>query len=386
MEMKLYQKYFMIILFGIIILFPSLAFITGKDAELAGVSAANEKPALSLVGVMDGSYFAGMDTYVSDNLPGRNMMIKVRNQVMFSCFGKSPNSNILVGKNKNLFESNYLDEYMQISRQGSDEYLMEMKDKLLVLEERLNEKGIELMLFLTPSKARYYAEDIPEAYRKAGTRTEVCNHDRWVNILEESGLSYFDTIPYMDEYMEEGQDVFYKTGTHWTNTVAAKVTREFAEYFEKDTGYNLPEFEVYAEPTEYPEFPDADIFDTLNLFMKPYDSYETSECIVTEEETDAPNVFLRGGSFMGQSLKRLVDIGAFGKDVHFENNYIHKNRYSETEFLSGFKMYDEVDLEELFKDTDVLILEMNEAAISDMTWGFIDYMLEHPEIIDHSRG
>lgn len=36
------------------------------------------------------------------------------------------------------------------------------------------------------------------------------------------------------------------------------------------------------------------------------------------------------------------------------------------------------------KDTNVVILEINEAAISNMTWGFIDYLLEHPEIIENS--
>ena len=87
---------------------------------------------------------------------------------------------------------------------------------------------------------------------------------------------------------------------------------------------------------------------------------------------------------MGQSLKRLVDVGAFGKNVHFENNYIYYENYSKIEWLSKFDAYDEIDLEQFMKDTNVVILEINEAAISNMTWGFIDYLLEHPEIIENS--
>lgn len=380
--MKAVRKYLVLVIFSLVLLSPAIWFVSGKDVILSGVSEEAQVPDISTEGLVKGIIFDEVDTYIKNNLPGRNFMIKVRNQVMFTCVGESPNANILVGKNRNLFESNYLEEYMQISRVASDEYLAEMAEKIERLENELNENNVKLLLFLTPSKATYYSEDIPAAYRYSGIKAEDSNHDRWVRFLDEKQISYYDSLPYLDECKKNGDTLFYKTGTHWATPVAAKVAKEFSEYFEKETGYNLPEFNVVTQKSDMPVYPDADIFNTLNLFIKPYDNYEKAECVVTDPMTDAPNVFFRGGSFMGQSLKRLVDIGSFGKDVHFENNYIHYERYSKSETCSGFNAYDEIDLKSFFKGTDVLILEINEAAIYDMTWGFIDYLLDHPEIID----
>ena len=34
-----------------------------------------------------------------------------------------------------------------------------------------------------------------------------------------------------------------------------------------------------------------------------------------------------------------------------------------------------------FQDIDILILEVNEPSIPSMSFGFIDYVLEHPEVL-----
>lgn len=84
------------------------------------------------------------------------------------------------------------------------------------------------------------------------------------------------------------------------------------------TGYEYSgQFKVESTALTEPLYPDADIFDTLNLFTKAYDKYESADCIVTDSNTDAPNVFFRGGSFMGQSLKRLVDVGGLWQECPF---------------------------------------------------------------------
>ena len=54
----------------------------------------------------------------------------------------------LKGKDGELFESNYLNEYMQIPGAASDEYLEEMSEKILQLRSLLEKKNIKLLLFL----------------------------------------------------------------------------------------------------------------------------------------------------------------------------------------------------------------------------------------------
>jgi len=93
-------------------------------------------------------------------------------------------------------------------------------------------------------------------------------------------------------------------------------------------------------------------------------------------------VFIRGGSFLGQSISSLVRADVFGSDVHFENNYWFLDKYTAKGTLSGFTAYDELPLDFLVGKSDIVILEVNEAAIANMSFGFMDYILEHPEYTD----
>ena len=109
--------------------------------------------------------------------------------------------------------------------------------------------------------------------------------------------------------------------------------------------------------------------------------------ITVVEDGQHPNVFVRGGSFLGQSINGLIQAGMFGKDVHFENNYYFLNRYTETDTLESFTAYDDFrEMPELLAQSDIIILEVNEAAISRMSFGFLDYLLEHPEWLNYLEG
>ena len=103
---------------------------------------------------------------------------------------------------------------------------------------------------------------------------------------------------------------------------------------------------------------------------------------MTDASTDAPGMLCRGGSFMGQSLSAIVRHGYFGKDVYMENDQIFTGNFGERVI---FHDYNEVDMGAYFKDIDLLVLEVNEPSISGMSFGFIDYVLEHPQVLDQTE-
>ena len=80
---------------------------------------------------------------------------------------------------------------------------------------------------------------------------------------------------------------------------------------------------------------------------------------------------------MGQSLSLLISAGEFNKDIHFENNYYFVDRYSSQTTLSAFDAYGEIDVLTYLEQSDILVLEVNESKINNMSWGFIDYVLEN---------
>ena len=80
---------------------------------------------------------------------------------------------------------------------------------------------------------------------------------------------------------------------------------------------------------------------------------------------------------MGQSLSAIIRNNYFGKNVYMENDQIYTDVFGD---LQIFHDYSDVDMNSYFQDIDLLILEVNEPSIPSMSFGFIDYALEHPEV------
>ena len=128
---------------------------------------------------------------------------------------------------------------------------------------------------------------------------------------------------------------------------------------------------------------DTDLYDSLNLLVPAKDDWYTARLEVSEEGRDHPNVFFRGGSFLGQSTAELIRAGVFGEDVHLENNNLFRNRFTQITGYASYTAYDEMPLGEMLPSSDILVLEINESSIHVMGFGFIEYLLEHPELMGH---
>jgi hypothetical protein len=55
--------------------------------------------------------------------------------------------------------------------------------------------------------------------------------------------------------------------------------------------------------------------------------------------------------------------------------------------LSSFTAYDEAkELPQLVAQSDIFVLEVNEEKVTNMSFGFIDLLLEHPEWLVYPEG
>lgn len=366
------------IFFILMLLYPAAGKITDRiSGGLAGTSAETAFPEFSWKAVMDGGYQEELGSYLLEKIPGKAFLVKLRNQILYSVFRVSPNSNVVIGKEEQLFEPEYLDYSLDIYGQPGEEEISGLVQKLELLQEKLDAAGKELYIFITPSKARYYQEDAPDYYQfcsDGSAETELA-YDKFRKELGKTELKVFDSIAYINEIKDDfSYPLFYSTGIHWSRVLGSTVAEEFNRYLNRESRYQLGQVSFTYEETDTPEAPDADLYNTLNLFTKPSVQYY-KVFVATEEGKDKPDVFVRGGSFMGQSLSYLISGGIFGNDIHFENNYYFTDRYSRTETLSGFDAYDEFDVKTYLEDADILILEVNEEKIWTMSWGFIDYAL-----------
>lgn len=387
--MKKLRNYILILGFAAVLILPLLLRNVNNRFGLTGVSSQTEFPELSKQGIMDGSVQENINTYFSENLPGRDLMIKVRNQLIFSLYAKSPNENIVIGKNNNLFEKEYVLKYEKVYPPATEEYVRDLCDKLTTIQDKLHKNGKELYLFITPTKVRYYEEDVPDIYRIAvNFGNQTGNYEILTSALKDYDFKVYDSIPFINGYAKtkagENMPLYYKTGSHWTWVVGAEVASDFTRFLSENSKFSFPDTRVDYFPVEAPIHPDSDIFLTFNIFTKPYDSYYTANMAVEDsplalDPSDKPNLFCRGGSFMGQTLTFLINNQMFNKDTYVENTLVCRERFSQS---NSFSDYAELNLKEELKQADIVILEVNEAHIPTMSFGLIDYLAENPQLLD----
>ena len=95
--MKRLRTIILILGFAVVLCMPLLLKRMDSRFGLTGVSVEAERPVLTKKGLLDGTVQTELDSYVSQKIPGRDLMIKVRNQLIFTLYDKSPNQNIVIG-------------------------------------------------------------------------------------------------------------------------------------------------------------------------------------------------------------------------------------------------------------------------------------------------
>lgn len=368
-----------------VLLSPVLLAHTDRRFAVDGVENRAEFPQISAQSLVSGQAQAEFESFAQQRLPGKPFMVRLRNEITFSMLGTVSNINYSMNRERNLFSWENVSYYLQYFAPVSKEGAGELRGKLEQLERLLADNGKELYIFITPCKVRYTEEELPWVDKVMAPERQDGNYERLMSELKDSDLKYFDSIAYMAEHGGEFDSrvpLFYRTGLHWSVYVGNVVGAAFGDFLEEESGYNLPEMEITARPCEEPVYPDADSFEVFNLLQKPYDDYYEPVIRVTDAATDAPGVLCRGGSFMGQSVAALIRNHYFGKNVSMENRQVFTEEFAG---VQGFDSYEQLDLKEYFKDIDIVVLEVNETAVSEMSFGFIDYVLEHPEILQEEE-
>lgn len=327
----------------------------------------------------DGSWQAGLGEYLEKNLKIREVLIPVRNQIMYSLFRTSPNSNIVIGKNNNLFEEEYICFESQIYGAMSPEDVEALVNKLEIINKQLVDKGKNLFIFITPSKAEIYPEDMPSSYINiAPEQKGESTYQLFMNALNGTDIPFYDSTIDVREMKETSEfDVFPRTGTHWSVVTAAVCAEKLADSMEEQLGINLPESEVDYELCKAPVEPDADIYNLLNLLGKPEEEYYKPVVRIVDENKENHTIFARGGSFMGASVRSLI------QREYFLNSYYLENTFAtcpEGTYSGIFDSYDMLSIREMIEDSDIILLEVNEEAIPRMSFGLIDYLLDNQMI------
>ena len=379
---KIIENVLLTFVFMVVIAYPWAARFLGVENNLSG---AEEKVEFS---------FENIDDYIIQNFPGRELLVRTKNQLLYSLFDVSPNTSITkVGDT--LFSTETLNYYYHNLHKVNNSKVNLLIEKLKKFNDICMEKGKKLLIILTPTKPRYYdgtlpfADDVIMLYENDESSSDgekILPYDRFSSALKNSNLNYFDAIKYIDEHRESiiGGKVplFYNSSHHWSLYKANLIGLALHEHMRKTMDIKLPRMAVTASPSDVAIYPDADLFNVLNIYDKPNEQFYESIIDYKDFDNDNLNFAIQGGSFLGGLLLPQSTISVLGKVYHIENkNFLYNNYKDHYEFETYDELNDKFDLLKCLRDTDVFILEINELNVYNATFGFLDYLLAHEEEI-----
>lgn len=345
---------------------------------LRGVTTGQEQPTATWQGVLDGSYLSQMDDWWRNTLPGRTFLIRVRNQLRYDMMGTSTNINVEVGSQGSLYETTYISSYLGTLANLPVERAEQMAANLEALQALLREHGKELYLFISPSKARF-DQNYPWYYRHVEPQQN--DYDRLVQALQGSTVPCFDTVRWLQQNQGRLQaPLFYPTGIHWDYCWGNLATAAFLDEITASGRFSLAHIEVGEEPCDRVLSPNSDLYDLLNLLPRARVENYAPVLQVTPGQ-QKPGVFIRGSSFLDQSLRMAVEQGVFGYAAILDN--INCKQYQGNELIdqSVFTEYEALDLKSMLAQSDLVILECNESDVCNLSWGTVVYLLAHPELL-----
>lgn len=335
-----------------------------QSQPLHGVQLKAQPPGWTWANLMaSGGLSKELDEWFNEHLPEREAIVRLTNQIYFDLFGKSymNNGTLVVGKKGQMYESIYLEKYCNTEDKSySPADFAVWRRRLEKLTALFKARGQTVVYYISPSKAAFFPQYLPDGYRCADTHRP--DYDMALAALQGSGLPYVDgsaiILGARSRYPENM--LFPRGGTHYTFLGAALVSKALLAEISSVGGLHLPEYRFDFVADKYPGKHDRDLLDLANLY-RPDLNFEVPLVHTQNRAEDIPHplkLALVGGSFLGHVMEMLIDTGYFSTvDYYFylKLDHIHYPWGSLAE-------KDKDSLDALFS-ADVVILEENEVNI-----------------------
>ena len=175
-----------------------------KIKSLEGVTVKSEKPDLNFDNFSSAKYQSELEKYISENFGFRESIIRLYNQYVWTLFDKTYCDNVIIGKNKWLFnEKSVKDHYEGLMTEyaKSEEELIKKFDRdvqrLKKLQALLKDHGTEIFVLMLPSKDLIYPEYLPKNNRYQENNS-IRAYDYYSKALAENGINHLNVADYFN--------------------------------------------------------------------------------------------------------------------------------------------------------------------------------------------
>lgn len=251
----------------------------------------------------NGSYEKETSKYVNDFTGFRADLVRLDYQIDFSLFGKLYGG-AFRGLHNCLFYATYMEAYKGIDFIG-DSLIRQNLLKLKAVSDTLERLGKSLVFVHCPSKASFFAENLPEYYQKI--QSGPTNKQWYVRLEDSLGIHSIDFEEWFLSMKNKSKDsLFSKQGIHWTCYGAFIAGDSLVRYIERLRRIQMlhPLCSGMIH-TQKAQDPDADIGNVENLiFPVAKETYTYPVFTYPEDSTKKkPRVIFIGDSFVINMIK-----------------------------------------------------------------------------------
>lgn len=309
----------------------------------------------------------------------RNSLIRINNQFDYTFFGIAHAKGFLKGKDRYLYEEDYIHEYTGryfIGNKAIDKKMSRLKNVM----DSLASYNIPLVLVFESGKASIYPEYIPSRFHPGGKT--VSNYDYFLSRSSEIGMPFLDINQFLLDRKDTSRyPLFPRYGMHWSLYGVHLVADTLSRYLAGVSGKPMPAFKIrQLHHSGQSLGSDYDIGELLNLVcpleatpgVMPLVSFSAIPDGTMSALVVADSYYIMLAETYGKKM--------FGRQEYW---YYNSSLYPHQNEVPPVKA-DKTNLREKLKSYDLVMLMVSEINLHCGFWNFADeaFRAFHPEIQD----
>ena len=219
-----------IVLFLTLCLVPCLGMLLVGETKPSANEILASKPQLVMRnGKWNGEYLNDVSDYIADRFAFRKNLVNAWAELNARVFHSSVEKQVVLGRGGWLYYSSTLDDYM--GRAMSEADLELAASYLSSLQHEAESRGARFYFTIAPNKNSLYSENMPSYIPEDHASS---NAERLKPYLERYGVNYIDLF---EVFSREGECLYYRTDSHWTDRGAALAADALLAEMKKDSPY-----------------------------------------------------------------------------------------------------------------------------------------------------
>ena len=341
-------------------------------SPLSGDFVPAPKPEFSLKNWKEGVFQSQTEKFTEEKIGFHTSLVRLRNQQDYFLFSMANAEGVVVGKNGELYEQDYIRAYL-----GGDfigESTLEKKiRRLKFVQEKLKAMGKDLVMVFEPGRASYSPENIPDRYFKMYPKSKS-NYSSMLENIKKFDIRYIDFNQYFIENKNKSPYPLYpKQGVHWSKYGSIVVADSIKRYIEGMRGISLGKMiTTNTELSDSLKFTDYDAGKAMNLLFEMPHSKMAYPQLKFE---DLP---------LDKRPSLLVISDSYYWNIYTAEIPMHLFKHGEFWYYNSIAQFDQdkarevksLDLKKEIEAKDIIMIMVTERFLYNYDWRFIDNLYE----------